>query len=45
VAEAKKLLTDGFRLLAYGSDIGLYELALRAGLADVRTEIAAATST
>jgi 2-dehydro-3-deoxyglucarate aldolase/4-hydroxy-2-oxoheptanedioate aldolase len=45
VGEAKKLLNDEVRLLAYGSDIGLYELALRAGLADVRTEIAAATST
>ena len=37
LAEAKHLLSDGVRLLAYGSDIGLYEQALRTALVDIRS--------
>jgi 2-dehydro-3-deoxyglucarate aldolase/4-hydroxy-2-oxoheptanedioate aldolase len=40
--EARGLLKDGFRLLAYGSDISLYEQALRSALDDVRSASVAA---
>jgi 2-dehydro-3-deoxyglucarate aldolase/4-hydroxy-2-oxoheptanedioate aldolase len=37
LAEAKELLGEGVRLLAYGSDVGLYEQALRTALIDIRS--------
>jgi 2-dehydro-3-deoxyglucarate aldolase/4-hydroxy-2-oxoheptanedioate aldolase len=39
MSEAKELLAAGVRLLTYGSDIGLYEGALRAALDEVRSDL------
>ncbi len=37
VATAKQLLAQGFRMLAYGGDLWLYQAALRAGIAELRS--------